>query len=94
MSEAIPNVAGPKKLSIEEYKRRNRPTSVEQPPKIPRVKPPKRRGGYVTKLRRKIANLKRLINSDPPPPWQHAAKYWERIEELEETLKLYFKAKK
>lgn len=88
------DTVGPKPLTIEEYRKRTRPPQIEKPLSIPKVKPPKRRGGFIVQKRRELANIKRIINSSPPPPWDLACRYWLKIEEIENIIETHIKLNK
>lgn len=89
MEDKLPRV-GPQPISIEEYKKRTATRVKPVEVKIPIVKPPKRRGGYLVKKRRELANLKRLVNSSPPPPWNLSVQYWERIDTIQKDMEAHF----
>lgn len=88
MEEKLPRV-GPQPISIEDYKKRTSTKKIPVEIIIPRIKPPKRRGGYLVKKRRELANLKRLVNSSPPPPWNLSVQYWKRIDEIQNEIKTH-----
>lgn len=85
---------GPQPLTIEEYRRRNQNPKPISEPEIPRVMPPKRRGGYVHKLKKERALLTREVNQDPPPSWDRSTKIWARISELEFLITQYITTKR
>lgn len=86
--------AGPKPLTIEEYQKRisGKKTLIEEP--TPRPHKPKRRGGVTTALRRRKANLLRVINSDPPPSWAASTELWLQVDNIEKKLKFLLTQKK
>lgn len=80
---------GPQPLTIEEYRQRQANISRKQQkqPTIPHTPKPKKRGGYINKLRRERAILIRLCRQDQPPPWEQASRLWEKINHLEFLIK-------
>lgn len=82
-----PITAGPKKLTIEEYRRRQAAKLDEKLTAIPKTaKPRHKRGGKIVKLRRKIASLKAIVNADPPPSWERASEIWVEIHALQTEM--------
>lgn len=80
---------GPKRLTLEEYRARQQKTTAKDWAKVPIVKPPKRRGGYIAKKRRELALLHRAISTNPPPPWEVSSRIWNKINEVEEAIKAH-----
>ncbi|KAM8701879.1 hypothetical protein ACLKA7_005022 [Drosophila subpalustris] len=80
--------AGPKPLTIAEYRSRQPTTRVvrlreeEGLTQIPEARTPKRRGGASAKLHRERAILDK-VNADPPPAWAEASALWLKIDDLE-----------
>lgn len=87
-------IVGPQPITLEEYRRRVTPKQKETPLIIPKTKPPKRRGGFLVKKRRELSNLKRIINSSPPPSWEVSSRLWVRIAEVEQTIEAYMNMNK
>lgn len=85
--------AGPKALTIEEYKARQKKRSPKEP-FIPESKKPKRRGGYVWKLKKELSILHRSINTKPPPTWEIATQLWNRVNEVEFLISQYLSNRK
>lgn len=82
-----PSTAGPKPITIEEYRRRQERKIEEQLTRIPKVnKPRHKRGGKIVRLRRKLAALRNIVNADPPPSWQRASEIWLQIDMLEREM--------
>lgn len=80
---------GPKPLTIEEYRRRHKGPVKEVTTPIASPKKPKRRGGYLVTKRRQISQIKRVLDSSPPPPWDISTRLWLKIEELERAIKIH-----
>ncbi|KAL7723795.1 hypothetical protein ACLKA6_008629 [Drosophila palustris] len=82
--------AGPKPLTIEQYRARQSGQSNRRLQEdyrltqIPKVRTPKRRGGATAKLRRERAALLDRVNADPPPTWAEATALWLKIDALEQ----------
>lgn len=71
--------AGPRPITIEEYRKRQHKPSVEAI-HIPKVQKPKRRGGLINKLKRERAVLTREANRDIDD--LRSNKLWDRINAL------------
>ncbi|KAL7732904.1 hypothetical protein ACLKA6_006026 [Drosophila palustris] len=90
--------AGPKPLTIEEYRARQPGQAKRnikddnQLTQIPQTRTPKRRGGTSAKLRRERAALLEKVNADPPPTWAEASVLWLKIDALEQQQKQKQKA--
>lgn len=77
----------PKPITIQQYRERQQRLAEESLVRIPQTEKPKhRRGGRIVKLRRRLAALKALVNSENPPPWNIANKSWQEISEIETEL--------
>lgn len=86
---------GPQPLTIEEYRRRQGITTrPEVNPEIPKVKPPKKRGGYVHRRKKERVLLITETQQENPPSWDRATKIWTRISELEFLIDQYIRTKK
>lgn len=80
---------GPKKLTIEEYKKRLLQQKEERLTAIPVTKKPKhKRGGKLVKLRTKVAVLKALL-AEATPSWDQGTNIWEQIDKVEAELKAH-----
>lgn len=77
--------AGPKRITIEDYKRRSHLKKKPVEPKIPVVKLPKRRGGILVNLRRSLAALRRYLDTAPEYNQTHAL--WIQVADLEQLIK-------
>lgn len=86
--------AGPKPITIDEYKQRTTRNHPKEEAPLIKTKLPKRRGGYTARRRQRKALLLRIINSDPPPSWQRASELWRQIDEIEEQIRVYIQQKK
>lgn len=84
--------AGPKPLTIEEYKKRQK-RSEQEHIKIPQVTKPKRRGGFTNKLKREKSILLREVNSNPPPTWERSSNIWNRINNIDRIIETFKKHK-
>lgn len=79
--------AQPKAITIEQYLQRQQRKQEAKLTAIPKTEKPKhKRGGRIVRLRKQLADLKRTINNDPPPPWHLAAEMWQRVEIIEAQL--------
>lgn len=82
-----PIEAGPKRLSIEEYKRRQARKLEEKLTRIPQTEKPRhKRAGKIVRLRKRLASLKAIVFANPPPPWQTANQIWQQIYALEDEM--------
>lgn len=85
--KATPVEAGPKRLTIEQYKQRLAKKAEEKLTRIPVTEKPRhRRGGKLVRMRRRIAVLKAVLNTDPPPAWQRASEMWAEIGAIEQQM--------
>lgn len=84
--DALPQ--GPKRLTLEEYFKRQQQIKEEKLTRIPPTEKPKhRRGGRIVRLRRQLAALKEAVNADPPPSWQKATQIWLQIDAVEAQMR-------
>lgn len=74
---------GPQPLTIEEYQQRQLKRKTSLDINIPKTTKPKRRGGYVQKLKRERAILIRETETNPPPSWERSTELWKRIDNIE-----------
>lgn len=83
--------AGPRTLTIDEYKARTgrKKNETKEHPEIPKLNRPIRRGGYIWRLRKERSQLQRQINSNPPPSWDKATELWRIIDNIEFQIKQY-----
>lgn len=85
----IPTNAGPKRLTIEEYHRRQAIIQEERLTKIPPTQKPKhRRAGRKVRLRRRLAALLNILKSPNPPPYNDPATeaMWQEVATLRTQL--------
>lgn len=78
---------GPKKITIEEYKRRQLAAAESKLTAIPRTNPPKRRGGKLVRERQQLTALKKYLQSADPPSWEVSQVLYERIYKLESSIR-------
>lgn len=83
--------AGPRPISIEEYRKRQQEKTIEEDPKIPKVTKPKRRGGRINKLKRERAMLTREANTDVSA--QKSQQLWDRINFLQFLIQQHINVK-
>lgn len=84
-------IAGPKKLTVEEYLVRLSRKQEAKLTAIPKIILPKKhkRGGKLVQVRRKLAALKATVEADPPPEWNIATEIWQQIIGLEREMNEY-----
>lgn len=80
-------IEGPKRLTIEEYKRRQLIAAESKLTAIPRTRPPKRRGGKLVRERKQLTALKEVFKSDNPPSWEVSQIIYEKIYQLEASIR-------
>lgn len=85
---------GPKPITIEEYKSRQAKARPQRDlAHVPKVCPPKRRGGFLVTRRRERARLLRIVNDEVPPSWEVATEIWKRIDCIEAQMEAWQKCK-
>lgn len=78
---------GPKAITLEQYFKRQQRRAEAKLTAIPLTqKPKKKRGGRIVRLRRRLAYLKGVLNSENPPEFQSTWTMWEEIDEIENEL--------
>lgn len=89
-NKAVPTVEKqqPQPISIEQYLKRQQRRAEEKLTAIPATeKPKRRRAGRIVKLRKELADLKRRVTAEVPPPWELACELWQRIDTITSELK-------
>lgn len=90
----IPSVAmsaGPRAISLEEYRARQSSRRPSEEPIIPIVQRPRRRGGYVWRYKKELSILHSCLKTKPPPSWDTATEIWQRIFKIEFLIQQYLK---
>lgn len=82
-------IEGPKRLTIEDYRRRQAAKTEERLTRIPPTEKPKhRRGGRKVRLRRRLAHLLDILKSPTPPPYndQRTTEMWKEVAVIRSEL--------